>query len=130
MTYVLVSEYERTNNDSSPVTIIANHSSFLVQVLQGVRTVPGPCNLSQVPLFMLIPICHTINDDSVSKTIIMDFLKYKHGMIEGVLNLARLRSTLSMIGRKRGTKIPHQIFMDEQLGLKNDPPRTRDHTRS
>jgi hypothetical protein len=35
-----------------------------------------------------------------------------------VLNLSSLQGTLSTINGERGTEIPHQIFMDEELGLK------------
>jgi hypothetical protein len=33
-----------------------------------------------------------------------------------------LQSTLSMIDGERGGKIIHQMFLDEELGLKKDPP--------
>jgi hypothetical protein len=36
-----------------------------------------------------------------------------------VLNLPSLQITLSTKDGERGTKIPHQIFMDEELRLKN-----------
>jgi hypothetical protein len=35
-----------------------------------------------------------------------------------VMNLSSLQRTLSAIDRERGTKIPHQIFIDEELGAK------------
>jgi hypothetical protein len=35
-----------------------------------------------------------------------------------VLNLSRLQCTVSMIDGERGTKIPHQLFLDEDLGTK------------
>jgi hypothetical protein len=47
-----------------------------------------------------------------------------------VPTLSLLQSMLSMIDGERGTKIPHQKFLDEELGLKKDPSRTRDHTRT
>jgi hypothetical protein len=43
-----------------------------------------------------------------------------------VLNLSSLQSTFSKILAEKGTKNPHQIFLDEELGLKNDASRTRD----
>jgi hypothetical protein len=47
-----------------------------------------------------------------------------------VLNLSSLQSPLSMIDGKRGTMTPHQIFLDEKLGLKTNPSKIRDHIRS
>jgi hypothetical protein len=61
---------------------------------------------------------------------IMNFLKYNYGIRQMVLNLSSLQSTLSMIDGERGTQIPHQIFIDEELGLEKDPTKTRDHTRN
>jgi hypothetical protein len=46
-----------------------------------------------------------------------------------ILNLSSLQSTLSMIDGEMGTKTPHKIFLDKELGLKKDPSRTRDHIR-
>jgi hypothetical protein len=37
---------------------------------------------------------------------------------------------LSTIDGERETKIPDQIFMDEELRLKKVPSGTREHTRS
>jgi hypothetical protein len=47
-----------------------------------------------------------------------------------VLNLSSLQSQLSTIDGERGTKIPHPIFMGEEMGLKKGPSKTRDHTQS
>jgi hypothetical protein len=47
-----------------------------------------------------------------------------------VVNSASLQSTLSMMGGERGTKIPYQMFLDEELEIKKNPSRTRDHTRN
>jgi hypothetical protein len=47
-----------------------------------------------------------------------------------VMNLLNLQSALPTIDGERGTEIPYQIFMDEELGLKKDPSRTRDHTQN
>jgi hypothetical protein len=82
------------------------------------------------PLFMLIYIFHTINGDYVSESMIMNFLKYNYETRYMVLNLSSLQSTLSTRDGERGTKIPHQIFLDEELGLKKDSSRTRDHTQN
>jgi hypothetical protein len=46
-----------------------------------------------------------------------------------ILHLSSLQSTLSKIDEERGTKIHHQIFMEEELGLKKDSSRTRDQAR-
>jgi hypothetical protein len=45
-----------------------------------------------------------------------------------VLNLSGLQRTPSTIDGERGTKIPHQRFLDEERGLKRDSSKTRDHT--
>jgi hypothetical protein len=37
---------------------------------------------------------------------------------------------LSTIDGDKGAKIPHQIFMDEELGPIKDPSRTPDHIGS
>jgi hypothetical protein len=37
-----------------------------------------PSAISQAPLFMLIHICHIINDDDASDNIIMNFMRYKY----------------------------------------------------
>jgi hypothetical protein len=67
---------------------------------------------------MLVHICHTVNNDYVSETVIMNFLKYHYRLREMILNLSNLQSTLSSIDGERGTKIPHKIFPDEELRLK------------
>jgi hypothetical protein len=35
-----------------------------------------------------------------------------------------------MIDGKRGTMTPHQIFLDEKLGFRNNPSKIRDYTQS
>jgi hypothetical protein len=79
---------------------------------------------------MPIHICYTINDGDVSETTIMNFLKYNYQIKSMVLNLSCLQKTLSTIEGERGTKIPHQIFLGEEMGFNKDPSRTRDHTWS
>jgi hypothetical protein len=44
--------------------------------IPGVMAVPTPMLYPHTPLFMLIHIFHTIDDDYISETMIMDFLKY------------------------------------------------------
>jgi hypothetical protein len=36
----------------------------------------------------------------------------------------------STIGGEKGTKTPHEIFLDEELGSNKTPSRTGDYTRS
>jgi hypothetical protein len=47
-----------------------------------------------------------------------------------VINWSSLHSRSPTTDRERGAKIPRQRFLDEELGLNNNPSRTRDHTRS
>jgi hypothetical protein len=44
-------------------------------IIQGVKKVRPPA-ISHAPLFMLIHICHAINDDYINETMNMNFLKY------------------------------------------------------
>jgi hypothetical protein len=60
----------------------------------------------------------------------MNFLKYNSGIREMVLDLSSLQNTISMIDGERGTKIPHQIFPDEEPGFKKDPLKNHDYARS
>jgi hypothetical protein len=78
---------------------------------------------------MLIRICHPRKDDYVNETMIMNILKSNYGIRKMVLNLSCLQSPLAAKDGERGTKIPHQIFLHEALGLTKDPSRTRGHTR-
>jgi hypothetical protein len=44
--------------------------------VQGVKKFPAPLPFPHALLFMLIHICRTINNDSGSEAVIMNFLKY------------------------------------------------------
>jgi hypothetical protein len=45
-----------------------------------------------------------------------------------VLNLTSLQSMLSTINGERERKISQEIFLDEDLGFKNNSSRTRNHS--
>jgi hypothetical protein len=47
-----------------------------------------------------------------------------------VLNSSSLQNTRATINGEKRTKIPYQIFLDEEVGLKKDPSKIRDYTRS
>jgi hypothetical protein len=94
----------------------------------GVKKVSGPLIPLHAPVFILIHICHTINDNHVSEKMIMNFLKYNYKIRSIFMNLSSRQRPLSTIDGERETNISHRMFVDEEPGLKKDPSRTRDQT--
>jgi hypothetical protein len=89
--------------------------------IQDVTKVSDPLLSPHQPLFMVIDVYHARNDDYISETLIdeingSDFIKFTEYVIDDRW--------------KGGIRIPHSTFRDEELRLKRDPSRTRDHTRS
>jgi hypothetical protein len=79
---------------------------ILLKIQSGKKVLGSPLS-PHARLFMLIHLCHALNNDYVSETIIMNFWKYNHRIKEMVLNLSRSQSTVSTIDGEKGTKIPH-----------------------
>jgi hypothetical protein len=60
--------------------------------------------------------------------VITDFQKQNHGIKRAVPHLMRLGTPASAISEQRGTKIHHQIFLDEKMKHRTGPSEIDGHT--
>jgi hypothetical protein len=70
--------HERASNKVSNGVDLAdsnhvNSSELTHQKIESAKKVPSPLQTSDAPLFMVICICPTVNNDYVSETTIMNF---------------------------------------------------------
>jgi hypothetical protein len=62
-------------SSTAPQTIRGHDSRNLTMLMQAAKTVPRPVRSLHAPLFMLIHIYHTINDDYVKRSHDHEFLE-------------------------------------------------------